>query len=288
MRTKTSLLTTAACLLALPALAHEGGGDGEHLNVGFYYGHDGTFEAPADPAQPATLLVDTHPWELDTVFYQMTFSDEAPYNGWSTEFPGFRSLLVEDEEDGGHGYYSWLDTSHGVATPDLRLHLVSKDENLTIIDPGTTQALTTPHVIGTDTANHHLIYYVDQSTGVAIDDVLTATFYLTDANGGLAQSENFTVQFRVMSTLPGDTDNDGDVDDADLGTAFANYTGPLDEGVGTRTVADGDTDGDGDIDDADLGSAFAAYTGPLAPTNVPEPASAILLALGGLALTRRR
>ncbi|MFN3165936.1 MAG: hypothetical protein ACE37H_02615 [Phycisphaeraceae bacterium] len=85
--------------------------------------------------------------------------------------------------------------------------------------------------------------------------------------------------------MPGDTDGDGDIDDADLGTAFAHYSGPI-GGVAGMGAAQGDTDGDGDVDDADLGTAFAGYTGPLSPPAVPEPAGVAGLLIG-VALVRR-
>jgi VCBS repeat-containing protein len=102
---------------------------------------------------------------------------------------------------------------------------------------------------------------------------------------------NFMSIERVVDeTIPGDTDGDGDIDDADLGTAFANYTGPLGPGEGTKTFEDGDTDGDGDIDDADLGTAFAAYTGPIAAAvqqaAVPDRAAAYYLYESERALTK--
>jgi len=100
----------------------------------------------------------------------------------------------------------------------------------------------------------------------------------------LEQEEAVTTALRVA--IPGDADGDGDVDDADLGIAFANYTGPATNGG--KVFTDGDADFDGDVDDADLGIAFANYTGPLSAASVPEPASAALLGLAGLALVRRR
>lgn len=84
--------------------------------------------------------------------------------------------------------------------------------------------------------------------------------------------------------LPGDTDLDVDIDDSDLGTVFANYSGP---GATGLSIYLGDTDGDGDIDDSDLGTIFASYTGPRS-TAVPEPTSMALLGFGGLLLARRR
>lgn len=199
---RNTLLTAAAlaCLTTTPALAHEGGGDGEHLNVGFYNGRiiDGTSGEETPGSEPNTLLVDTHPWELDSVFYSLLPTTEDPFNGWAGEFPGFRTLLVADEELGGHGYYSWLNGTRGVETPDLVLYLVSKDADLTILDPGDLSEITDTHAIGTNTENHHLIYYVDQATGRGIGDTLTATFYLSDINGDYVDSEEFTLQFTVV------------------------------------------------------------------------------------------
>jgi len=98
-----------------------------------------------------------------------------------------------------------------------------------------------------------------------------------------------TVEITILAipSLPGDTDNDGDIDDSDLADSFANYTGPV-NAAGAKTPAQGDTDGDGDIDDADLGTSFSGYTGPLVPTHVPEPASLILLVFTGLIASSRR
>ena len=114
-------------------------------------------------------------------------------------------------------------------------------------------------------------------------DARDLTFHYRTADGQIFEG---LIDY-IQSAVPGDTDGDGDVDDSDLGTSFANYTGPV-GAAGNKTAAQGDTDGDGDVDDSDLGTSFSAYTGPLGPANVPEPASAALLALGGCLLARRR
>ena len=99
--------------------------------------------------------------------------------------------------------------------------------------------------------------------------------------------------FNVMGALTPppfeNTDYDTDIDDADLGTAFANYTGPVGE-AGGKSWAQGNTDFDGDVDDADLGSMIARYTGPvdISAASVPEPAAGLVVLLGLGAVRRRR
>jgi T5SS/PEP-CTERM-associated repeat protein len=122
--------------------------------------------------------------------------------------------------------------------------------------------------------------------GTSFDNVL-GTFLAGGLSFDIAYTATDVIVSVVDFAVPGDTDGDGDIDDADLGTSFSNYTGPLATGTGGKSAAQGDTDGDGDVDDADLGASFAGYTGPLAAANVPEPATLVTLA-GLLGLTRRR
>ncbi len=86
-------------------------------------------------------------------------------------------------------------------------------------------------------------------------------------------------------SAPADLDQDGDVDDTDYGLLFAAFTGP---GSGPPGDPAADLDNDGDVDDADFALAFAAFTGPGESSNVPEPASLGLLAVGGVAVGLRR
>lgn len=200
MHKRQALALMTCTLAATTTLAHEGGGDGEHLNVGFYYGHDGTFENPKPQPDPPTLLVDTHPWELDSVFYSLLPS--TTFDEWSTEFPGYRTLAIDDQESGGHGYFTWLDNNHGIGgTPDLQLHIVSKHDDLNIFDPfdqGTPLLEGATHSIGVDTQNHHLIYTVEYASGLQVGDVVTAEFYLSDANGFIEDSQVYELQFEIV------------------------------------------------------------------------------------------
>jgi len=178
-------------------------------------------------------------------------------------------------------------TREGVGTYRLSVDGVSAAENVLLLEATASNAVDVLG-LGPDTINtvdlplnHYATYEVDN------DDYLIQLIELGTVNAVVDGTFNFAVIAEGGSVLPGDTDGDGDVDDADLGVAFANYTGPLATGVGTKTTAEGDTDGDGDVDDADLGNAFSAYTGPLTAA-VPEPTSLALVGLGGLTLARRR
>jgi hypothetical protein len=106
--------------------------------------------------------------------------------------------------------------------------------------------------------------------------------------GALEVLPTSRIEIDYIDNMPGDTDDDGDIDDADLGVMFGNYSGPAGRNA-QKTFLDGDTDGDGDVDDADLGNAFANYTGPLTQSaTVPEPASLGLFAAVALAMVGRR
>jgi hypothetical protein len=109
--------------------------------------------------------------------------------------------------------------------------------------------------------------------------------YLTDVG------KLFEGNVEYFTSLLGDTDLDGDVDNADIGTTAGSFTG---SGGTGKLWADGDFDGDGDVDNADLGVVTGNFTGSLASNltaaAVPEPNSIVLLIMGalGLGMGRRR
>ena len=98
---------------------------------------------------------------------------------------------------------------------------------------------------------------------------------------------------RIISPLlPGDANGDGCVDDLDLTALAVNWQ------QSTSDWDKGDFNGDGIVDDLDL-TALAvnwqqgcggggSFADALAAANVPDPATALLLAVGSVAVVRRR
>jgi len=93
-------------------------------------------------------------------------------------------------------------------------------------------------------------------------------------------------------TVGGDIDRDGHVNTIDYGLWAIGYGGPVTDATAIRGWADGDIDGDGESNTIDYGLWAIGYeTGPVppgAPVAAPEPATMALLAMGALALVKRR
>jgi hypothetical protein len=93
----------------------------------------------------------------------------------------------------------------------------------------------------------------------------------------------------VLVPEPGDANGDGKVDSADLATWQQNYD-PLGENQNTFDM--GDWSGDGLIDSADLALWQQNYDpigpGGLGAAHTPEPATLLLLVVGGVVLLKQR
>ena len=112
----------------------------------------------------------------------------------------------------------------------------------------------------------------------------TNVSYITLTNNNWIHIAEFEAFFFDDSIILGDVDGDGDVDLVDYGFLRDNFN------LGT-TLAEGDVDEDGDVDLDDyaiLEVEFEKHNGGASlASSIPEPASLLMLGLGGLALLKR-
>ena len=112
-------------------------------------------------------------------------------------------------------------------------------------------------------------------------EIMSGIFdFFDDAGRGIV----FYDPWAILELLPGDTNNDGVVSADDYGSVQLNFGD-----IGVAGIP-GDANGDGVVSADDYGSVqlnFGAMAG-LGGALVPEPATLLLLCIGGLAILRRR
>jgi len=156
-------------------------------------------------------------------------------------------------------------------------------------------------VVWSEHSNPHIIYskttdfisferdsrgYADWGTG---DDGIVSAYRQGDTLFLFSGKYVHEMDLSGVIPDPGDSNGDGKVDSADLATWQQNYD-PL--GLNENTFAMGDWDGNGLIDSADLALWQQNYDsigpGGMAVTHTPEPATLLMLAVGGLVMVGHR
>ncbi len=112
--------------------------------------------------------------------------------------------------------------------------------------------------------------------GSRFKDGSSSSFGAPNTFDGATSVQDFSVLRDISNPVVGDTDDDGDVDLDDLNNVRNNFG---------SSVSAGDTDGDGDVDLDDLNNVRNNFGSSGSAQAVPEPATWLMVALGGAALS---
>ena len=220
----------------------------------------GDFGGGGDPTpNPGTHTNDTNPnwmrFDFDAV-YPIAHARIWNYNG---ELPcrGMNQVVVEYSTTGGGDPSDWSRLGGPDAVQSFLEATGGDDYTGFILDFGGVEASS-------------VMFTVLENTAFVKN-------FCDSGNIGLSEVRFYSGTAIVCD--PGDADQDGDVDDDDLSLLLANWGGTVD-------CTKGEFSGAAPVDDDDLSLLLANWTGSTAA--VPEPATIGLIALGALALLRRK
>jgi hypothetical protein len=150
--------------------------------------------------------------------------------------------LFDGESPGFAQYPHWTDTSAEAIWYDASYHQghTSTIQRLTLIVP----PAMAPVVLPDECAQEYVVLAQVSTSGTARStgaDLLHKAFVIVDLN---------------QPICPGDIDDDGDVDQSDLGMLLSTYNLPSDNPLYDNNA---DLDCDGDVDQSDLGILLAHY-----------------------------
>ncbi len=231
------------------------------------------------------------------------------YRHWNTDYgtnpDPYGQEYYEFTDTGVNGDYRYLRTEPGFGELEgtaydltgtrgvdynICLQLVYATEGLNFAMPPSYSPIFTGGVGDTfclsDFLNHHVHMAYHLSNLMDPEGCYTVSYRLTDSEKTYEDSEVYTFYFGAAPEpefLLGDANHDGVVSAGDYACVQANFgnTGAL----GGELM--GDANGDGVISAGDYASVQANF-GNTAAAVAPEPASMLLLAIGGLALLRRQ
>jgi cyclophilin family peptidyl-prolyl cis-trans isomerase len=130
------------------------------------------------------------------------------------------------------------------------------------------------------------IFNFTNATSAVFSDLPLRNYTLDDYYNYVPVTDDNVVLINVSVPIPGDLDGDLDVDGNDLDIILADWGNTV-----PPSDPRADVNGDGDVNGDDLDYVLADWgtgTTGASTTTAPEPATLGLLAVGGLAVVRRR